>query len=116
MKKLIELGANVNADQAHWYATPLSWAANNASIPAIKLLLANGASPTSLHAMHAVACGGSSCGKKNPDNYVAATKLLIESGADLNDIREPGKKTPYQTAISSGNTPVAEFLKSQGAI
>ncbi|NRA39231.1 MAG: ankyrin repeat domain-containing protein [Planctomycetes bacterium] len=115
MTLLIEYGADVNAAEAHWYATPLSWAANNAQVEALQLLLDHGAEITSLHAMHAVACGGSSRGKNNPDAYVKAAKLLLDHGADIDDRREPNGLTPYQTALSSGNTWVAEFLKSLGA-
>ena len=57
--KLIEFGADVNAANARWFRSVLSWAANNARIEAIKVLLTHGAKPDSLDAMHAAAWGGS---------------------------------------------------------
>lgn len=112
MERLIELGADVNADEARWYATPLAWAANNARIEALGLLLDRGASPRSLHALHAVAFGGSSAGKESPDRYVEAVRLLIARGADPGDTREPGRRTPLEIAIEVGNSAVTDFLKS----
>src|SRR5262245_25575450 len=35
--RLIELGADVNASNANWYRSVLSWAANNARLDAIRL-------------------------------------------------------------------------------
>ena len=55
MTRLIELGADVNASNAQWYRSVLSWAANGARTEAIALLLANGARPESLDALHAAA-------------------------------------------------------------
>ena len=61
--RLIELGSDVNAAEANWFRSVLSWAANNAMISTLKLLLACGAPPTSNDALHAAAYAGSSCGQ-----------------------------------------------------
>ena len=115
MQRLIELGADVNADRANWYRSVLSWAANNARLDAIRLLLESGASPTSLNALHAAAFGGSCCGSDDEKDYPAALQLLLDAGADINDRRFHDNWTPLQTAIDSGNTRAADFLKSVGA-
>ena len=115
MQKLIELNADVNADKANWYRSVLSWAANNARLDAIRLLLDSGASATSLNAVHAAAFGGSSCGADEAKDYPAALKLLLDAGAEINDRRFHDNWTPLQTAIDSGNTRAVEFLRSAGA-
>jgi hypothetical protein len=48
-------GADVNASNACWYRSVLAWAANNARLEAVRLLLARGARPDSLDAVHAAA-------------------------------------------------------------
>lgn len=115
MRKLIELNADVNADQANWYRSVLSWAANNARLDAIRLLLDSGASATSLNALHAAAFGGSRCGADESKDYPAALQLLLDAGADINDRRFHDSWTPLRTAIDSGNTRAVEFLKAAGA-
>jgi hypothetical protein len=115
MARLIELGADVNASGAHWFRSVLSWSANNARIEAIQLLLESGADPKSLDALHAAAWGGSSSGKDEHKDYVAALKLLIDSGADMNDRRHFDNKTPLQTALDSGNQKAIDYLRSIGA-
>ena len=115
IEKLLELGADVNANEAHWFATPLSWAANNAQLQAAELLLSSGADPKGLHVMHAIAFGGSSCGKDQPEEYLKCAKLLINAGADKDDTREPKGRTPYQIALDVGNTTIAQYLAGIGA-
>ena len=115
MQRLIELGADINADKANWYRSVLSWAANNARLEAIKLLLDAGASPTSLNAVHAAAFGGSQCGADTTKDYPAALALLVEAGADMNDRRFHDNWTPLKTALDSGNARAAEYLQSLGA-
>ena len=61
--KLIDLGADVNACDALWYRSVLSWAANGGHCSTLKLLLSNGANPNSFDAMHAAAHGGDTRGK-----------------------------------------------------
>ena len=116
IEMLIEYGADPNADKARWYATPLAWAANNARISAMKLLMEKGARADRLHALHAAAWGGSSCGKRDPAAYVAAIRLLLDHGADMNDTRrmEPGE-TPLATAVKCGNKWVVACLRELGA-
>ena len=115
MQRLIELGADVNADKANWYRSVLSWAANNARLDAIRLLLEKGADPTSLNAVHTAAFGGSSCGQDEEDDYPAALRLLLDAGADINDRRFHDDWTPLRTALDSGNMRAVEFLRSHGA-
>ena len=112
VRKLIECGADVNASNACWFRSVLSWAANNARIETIKFLLAQGARPDSLDALHAAAWGGSNCGKGNERAYAEALKLLVEAGADLNDRRHCKHQTPLAVALESANTGAIEFLRS----
>lgn len=114
MTELINLGADPNVCKAQWYATPLSWAANNARVEAMHYLLDQGARVDGLHAVHAAAWGGSSCGKANPSGYVDTVQLLLDRGADINDIRGVGE-SPLTTALKSGNKWVADFLRERGA-
>jgi ankyrin repeat protein len=115
VRKLIEQGADVNASGACWFRSVLSWAANNAQIEAIKLLLAHGAKPDSLDALHAAAWGGSARGQGNERAYAETLKLLVSAGADMNDRRHCENKTPLAVALESGNTGAIEFLRSLGA-
>lgn len=112
VRKLIEYGADVNASNACWFRSVLSWAANNARIEVIKVLLAHGAKPDSLDALHAAAWGGSACGKGSEREYAETLKLLVEAGADMNDRRHCKNQTPLAVALESGNTGVIEFLRS----
>jgi ankyrin repeat protein len=112
IRKLIEYGADVNACNACWFRSVLSWAANNAQIETIKYLLAQGAKPDSLDALHAAAWGGSACGKGKEREYADVLNLLVEAGADVNDRRHCRNQTPLAVALESGNRGAIEFLRS----
>jgi len=112
IRKLIGYGADVNASNACWFRSVLSWAANNARIETIAVLLSHGARPDSLDALHAAAWGGSDCGKRREREYADTLKLLIEAGADQNDRRHHKNRTPLAVALASGNTGAIEFLRS----
>ncbi|MEW6303045.1 MAG: ankyrin repeat domain-containing protein [Verrucomicrobiota bacterium] len=113
--RLIDCGADVNASNACWFRSVLSWAANNARLEAIRLLLAHGARPDSLDALHAAAWGGPACGKGREREYADALRLLIKAGADVNDRRHGNHRTPLGVALESGNAGAIEFLRSLGA-
>src|SRR5262249_52642906 len=116
VRKLIELGADVNASNANWFRSVLSWAANNARINTIQLLLARGATLDSLDALHAAAWGGSDRGKGREREYAETLRILIDAGADKNDRRHRENKTPLAVALESGNTGAIEFLRSIQAL
>lgn len=61
-RRLIDFGSDINASNAKWFRSVLSWAANNAQIEMIRLLLERGARADSLNALHAAAWGGSGRG------------------------------------------------------
>jgi ankyrin repeat protein len=115
VRRLIECGADVNASNACWFRSVLSWAANNARIDTIRFLLEHGARPDSLDALHAAAGGGSACGKGMEREYAESLKVLIEAGADVNDRRHCNHRTPLAVALESRNTGAIEFLRSLGA-
>ena len=114
-RRLIECGADVDASNACWFRSVLSWAANNARIETIEFLLERGTRPDSLDALHAAAWGGYACGKEMEREYADSLKLLIEAGADMNDRRHCHERTPLGVALESGNTGAIEFLRSLGA-
>ena len=115
VRRLIECGADVNGSNACWFRSVLSWAANNARIETIKFLLAHGARPDSLDALHAAAWGGSDRGKGQKREYAESLKILVEAGADISDRRHCNDRTPLAVALEGGNTEAIEFLRSLGA-
>lgn len=115
MKRLVELGADVNASNANWYRSVLSWSANNARIEAIAWLIENGADPKSLDALHAAAWGGSSAGEDEEDDYPGAIEMLVAAGADLNPaLGDDYKSTPLTVAIESGNERARSTIERLG--
>jgi len=112
VKRLIELGADINASEARWYRSVLSWAANNARVETLRYLLEQGADPTSLDAMSAAAWGGAGCGAGREHEYAAALRLLVEAGADKNDRRNENQQTPLAIALDSGNQGAINYLRS----
>lgn len=116
IRRLIDCGADVNASSACWFRSVLSWAANNAQLEAIDLLLEQGARPDSLDALHAAAWGGSAQGSGKEREYAETLRLLIAAGADPNDRRYPNHRTPLAVALESGNSGAIEFLRSLGAV
>jgi ankyrin repeat protein len=115
VRKLIEYGADVNASNARWFRSVLSWAANNARIEAIKVLMTHGARPDSLDALHAAAWGGSDRGRERETEYAETLRLLVETGADPNDRRHRNRLTPLAVALESGNAGAIAYLRSVGA-
>ena len=113
--KLLEHGSDINASDADWYRSVLSWAANNARISTICLLFENGAHPTSLDALHAAAFGGSSCGEGREQEYAETLRILIDAGADINDRRHFQNQTPLGIALRSGNRGAIAYLRGIGA-
>ncbi|MDH3649886.1 MAG: hypothetical protein OEQ53_09390 [Saprospiraceae bacterium] len=112
---LIDLGADVNAANANWFRSVLSWSANNARIDTIKYLLNHGADASSLDAMHAAAWGGSNNGRGEEEEYLTALRLLLDAGADLNDRRHFKKHTPLAAALESKHHAAIDYLRSLGA-
>ncbi len=108
---LLDHGADVNAATATGN-TPLHVAAYNGLTDVIKLLLGKGANVhakmkngvTPLH-MAAIAVH---------DN-IAAMRMLLDNGADVNAGRATEVGTPLEKAAYYGNAAVAEFLFSRGA-
>lgn len=113
--KLIECGSDANASNANWYRSVLSWAANNAQTSTVRLLLANGAEPMSLDAVHAAAFGGSSCGEGREKEYAETLQILIDAGADMNDRRHYQNQTPLGIALKSSNKGAIGYLLSINA-
>jgi ankyrin repeat protein len=115
VERLIECGADVNAANATWFRSVLAWAANNARVETIRLLLARGARPDSLDALHAAAWGGPTCGRGREGEYAETLRVLLDAGADVNDRRSCRNQTPLAVALESGNAGAIEFLRSRRA-
>ncbi len=114
MARLVEHGADVNADGANWWRSVLAWAANNARLDALRWLLDHGARPDALDALHAAACGGSTNGQDPEKNYTQAIKLLVDAGADINDRRHYENRTPLFVALDTGHEQAAACFRELG--
>ena len=119
VKLLVENGADVNAREAHWWTTPLAWAADAARSEAVKFLLDNGAEVNAdigggHAALHAASQGGSTQGQERTEGYRKAAELLIEYGAKV-DAKTNDGFTPLANAIGAGNETVAEVLRQHGS-
>ena len=117
--RLLDLGANVNDSASDWWLTPLSWGADAGSAEAVELLLKRGADVNQdaivgTTALHAVAMGGSTQGKCDPDAYERTAEILIANGADVNR-RTDKQRTPLDEAIDKKNDAVANVLRQHGA-
>ncbi len=120
-ERLIALGADVNDSASGWWLTPLAWAADAGSAEAAGVLLKHGADVSQdavvgTTALHAVAMGGSSGGRRDPEAYQITAELLIAHGADVNK-RALGdqQQRPLDDAIVNGNDRVVAVLKRHGA-
>jgi ankyrin repeat protein len=119
--RLLEPGADVNAHRAQWWRTPLARAADAGCVAAVGLLLDRGADVDQdsfgmTSALHAVAQGGSTNGRRDPEAYATVAERLIAAGANI-DRRATGDggQTPLGDAERRGNTAVADVLRRHGA-
>ncbi len=115
-ERLLELGADVNASSGNWWLTPLAWGADAGSADAVELLLQHGAEVdqdaiVGTTALHAVAMGGSSQGKRNPEAYQRTAEILIRHGACLAG-RPEYHRTPLDDALEYENQTIIALLKS----
>jgi ankyrin repeat protein len=120
-RRLCELGADIHANRARWWRTPLAWGADAGSADAVELLLSLGAEVNqdaygNTTALHAVAQGGSTSGRRDPAAYRRTAEVLLAHGADMNRIASgDGGQSPLGDAIRRGNVAVIEVLQSHGA-
>lgn len=123
VKKLIELGADINAAEADWWCRPIDWAADSGQWEVVEYLLAKGAEFggdkwSNCTPLHVVAQGGSSNGKSNPENYQRTTEILLKAGVEINTIARYGGKppemTPLDDALQVDNQVVLEVLLKHG--
>jgi ankyrin repeat protein len=80
VRRLIECGADVNASNACWFRSVLSWASNNARVETIKLLLEQGAGPDSLDALHAAAWAAPLVERERNGNMPIRSSCLLRPG------------------------------------
>ena len=101
--KLLELGANVNANAGSNYVTPLDWAVRAGNVDMGKFLIQNGANIT-LGALY------DAIQKAN----LAFVNLLVSSGANINT-KYGDWKTPLHQAVIVGNKAIVQTLIENGA-
>ncbi|MEM7375201.1 MAG: ankyrin repeat domain-containing protein [Bacteroidota bacterium] len=124
VKQLVELGADVQADQADWWCRPIDWASDGGRYEIVAYLLEKGASLvgdkwSNCTPLHVVAQGGSTNGKRNPKAYQKTAEILIRAGADINAVVQYGGQGPQMTALDEarklGNKAVEAVLLEHGA-
>ena len=136
VRKLVKLGANVNARQTkeprdgnrnqqnRIGATPFLLAAKSADVPLMRVLLECGADPSLKTANNTtplmVAAGvGIWAPGENPGTHeeaLAAVKLALEVGAgDVNAIDDNGDTALHGAVYRGGATPIIQVLADRGA-
>jgi uncharacterized protein len=135
VRKLVKLGANVNARQTkepkdgnrnqqnRIGATPFLLAAKSADVPLLRVLLEQGADPSiktnnnTTPLMVAAGVGIWAPGE-NPGTHeeaLAAVKLILEVGADVNAIDDNGDTALHGAVYRGGAIPVIQLLADKGA-
>lgn len=132
VRKLVAAGADVNRGLSrgssgrgrlnHKGATPFFFAADTADVPLMKLLLELGADPKIGNAddclpLHAAAgLGTKAPGEEagNEEEALAAVKLLLKLGADINSVDKNGETTMHGAAYASFPLMV-DYLTKSGA-
>ena len=135
VRKLVRLGANVNARQTREPrdgnrnqqnrigATPFLLAAKSADVPLMRVLLETGADPSIKTAnnttplMVAAGVGIWAPGENpgTPEEALAAVKLLLDLGADVNAIDDNGDTAMHGAVYRGGNVSVIQALADKGA-
>jgi ankyrin repeat protein len=135
VRKLVKHGANVNArqkkeprdgnrnQQNRIGATPFLLAAKSADVPLMRVLLEQGANPSittnnrTTPLMVAAGVGIWAPGE-NPgthDEALAAVKLALEAGGDVNAVDDNGDTALHGAVYRGGAIPVIQFLADKGA-
>jgi ankyrin repeat protein len=135
VRKLVRLGANVNARQTkeprdgnrnqqnRIGATPFLLAAKSADVPLMRVLLETGADPSVKTAnnttplMVAAGVGIWAPGENpgTPEEALAAVRLLLDLGADVNAIDDNGDTAMHGAVYRGGNVSVIQALADKGA-
>ena len=89
VKLLVQLGAEINSDNADWWCRPIDWAVDSAQYEVAEYLIKNGASLSgdkwsNCTPLHVVAQGGSSNGSEKKEAYIKTAEILINAGAVVN--------------------------------
>jgi cytohesin len=109
-RALIERGADVNRQEARGGQTALMWAVANRSPELVALLLTHGAN---LHTRSKGDFTALLFAAQQGDE--ASGRLLLQAGADANDLRSRDRVTALMVATASGHAAFATLLVENGA-
>ena len=119
VKRLVALGAEINAKEANWWCRPIDWAADSGQFKVVRYLIQQGAELggdqwSNATPLHAAAQGGSTNARENSKAYEKTIKVLLKGGAEINAIAtyggKPPKLTPLDDAERVGNKIAAKTL------
>jgi len=108
VKRLIDEGADVNAENQAGY-TPLLAAASDGQVVIAKVLLSNGAD-VNKHNQH----GRTLLHEASWNGHVSAAELLLANGAEVN-ARDSKRATPLHGAVRRTHVAVVKLLLAKGA-
>ena len=109
IKRLIDEGADVNAENKYGYYTPLLAAASDGQVVIAKFLLSNGADVNQQNQI-----GRTSLHEAVRYGHVGMAELLLANGADVN-ARDYGKNTPLHKSLRRAPVTVIKLLLAKGA-
>ena len=109
MKRLIDEGADVNAENKYGYYTPLLAAASDGQVVIAKFLLSNGADVNQQNQI-----GRTPLHEASWNGHVGVAELLLTNGADV-DARDSSGATPLHQAVAKSHVAIIKLLLTKGA-
>ncbi len=109
VQRLIEEGADVNAENKYGYYTPLLAAASDGLVVIAKFLLSNGADVNQQNQI-----GRTPLHEVSWNGHVGVAELLLTNGADV-DARDSSGATPLHQAVANSHVAIIKLLLTKGA-